>query len=103
MSLDQVVHLGEYLRERANFGRSDIDRTSVAPRIISPARFYYHWHEGGQGIDIVTQPDPSDPRTARLHSYPLGMLATRKVDLEIEEPIARGAPDIFKWLGYDPS
>ncbi len=103
MSLDQVVHLGDYLRERANFGRSDIDWTSTASRIVARNPFYYHWHADGQGIDIVTQPDPSDPRTARLHSYPTGMLAKRKVDLEVEEPIARGAPDILKWLGYDPS
>ncbi|HIG96111.1 TPA: hypothetical protein HA249_04480 [Candidatus Woesearchaeota archaeon] len=102
MSLDQVVHLGEYLRQHANFGRSDLDWTSAAPRVISPTPFYYQWHRDENGIDIVTQPDLRDPRTARLHSYPLGVLAMRKVDIEREEPIVRGAEDILKWLGIRP-
>lgn len=99
MSLDQAIHrhLGEYLRQHANFGRSDVDWTSVAPRVISKTPFYYRWHRDENGIDIVTQPDYRDPETARLHSYPLGVLGARKVNLEVEQPIATGL-DILKWL-----
>ncbi len=103
MSLDQAVavHLGEYLRQNAHFGRSDVDWTSVASRVISKTPFYYRWHRDERGIDIVTQPDYRDPETARLHSYPLGMLAVRKVNLDIEEPIKTGL-DILKWLEIPP-
>ena len=97
--VNRILHIGEYLRKEGNFGRSDVNWTTATSHVTSPRPYYYRWHSDEQGMDIVTQEDPSDPHTARLYSYPISAFC-RGVDLERDQPIATGKAILDFLLGH---